>query len=521
MSSLSKNDLLMAHMFLKEPEFLETQITRLPTVLSVDSQPPEFLKSGALVNEAIQKSKSVSESSNSVQSAPKVAEKTTKEKSPEGKWFIRFENKEEGPMSLFSAITTVMRQGSKIYLLVNKQTKNAISHDFLFQKLSEFSVNFEKQIQDFDKTKNQAQESSHSLSEENSQDPPSAQPAKKPAPPQVAPPQPKTMVLPNTSATDSSRNQKNPYISNVNYYSPYDELNAVQSEEYTEIMKVRSELRPAQAQKGKPQLSRPSLQPQSTPFDPPHFAEDNFDFSEHPMNPKKAPKQPPAQFQPQYQMPPPLPPQYNPYQNQPQPYPQMPPQAKPQPRPQAYQGPPMAQNYMPQKNIPPGKKEWRPFEDWEEKQMFDDAEFFQGRPAENFQKSGRFGYTKQEKSWEQWENSQETGKGYGKWPEEEPRGYYPEERLPKAGPPRPPQRMEPRFSGPDSRMYEGKDKTNPYVNSHFEMTYSSYQNPADQFSEQNLSRDAKEGNAIRKPKTKPMMQIPKDSGSAKTKGISK
>lgn len=150
MAPNDKNEILMAHMFLKVPPYMESQIERFSKVLTLSAQTPEFLMQQPVVSELVSKKTA----GLPLTSPPNLQNQTLEMKScSAGDWVVQSDQTESVPLKFSDALLKLLHQSSDTAILKNKTMSHVLQKDFVARKFESFAQQLERNLKEaFKKT---------------------------------------------------------------------------------------------------------------------------------------------------------------------------------------------------------------------------------------------------------------------------------------------------------------------------------------------------------------------------------
>lgn len=132
MAHLDKTELLMAHMFLRVPDFVTCQVTQLPKALSASPLQPEFL----LESRGLPPIVSLPKPATSFSQSPRPFSVRPLSISPTGDWLLRVDSGELGPFGFKEAVTELLRHRNEPAVIRSQASgcllqKETVLHSFL------------------------------------------------------------------------------------------------------------------------------------------------------------------------------------------------------------------------------------------------------------------------------------------------------------------------------------------------------------------------------------------------------
>lgn len=150
MAPNDKNEILMAHMFLRVPPFMESQIERFSKVLTESAQTPEFLMQQPVVSELVAK-KAAGLPLTGPSSLPSQALESAA--SAAGDWVVQSDQTESVSLKFSEALLKLLHQTSDTAILKNKTMSHVLQKEFVARKFESFAQQLEKSLRDaFKKT---------------------------------------------------------------------------------------------------------------------------------------------------------------------------------------------------------------------------------------------------------------------------------------------------------------------------------------------------------------------------------
>lgn len=149
MEAFCKNEVLMAHMFLRTPAFMKTLTQKFPKMFSSTPIDPCFLVTAncfsALSGKETRKEQKSSSGEPSQHSSSNFEHASPDKRAAED-WYVVANGLAKGPFSLFQSVCELIKSTDKTLFLKSGQLNRVFSYEFFLQLFQNFLGDFEKQL---------------------------------------------------------------------------------------------------------------------------------------------------------------------------------------------------------------------------------------------------------------------------------------------------------------------------------------------------------------------------------------